>query len=100
MSESEPNGRGGLSRLAAGLFSHEPAKEDYSLRYAPPEFRRWAPWKVYVTAIGALAAMAGYTLGADYAIQWGFTNALLGTLLSDVLIILTALPVAIYIARN
>lgn len=43
--------------------------------------------------------MAGYTLGADYAIQWGFTNALLGTL-SDLLIVLTALPVAVHIARN
>jgi purine-cytosine permease-like protein len=81
-------------------FADDPSKEDYSLRYAPAQFRQWKPWQVWLTAIGSLAAMAGYAIGGGYALNFGFANALGGTAVSVVVIFATALPLAVYIARH
>lgn len=81
-------------------LADDPSKEDYSLRYAPAEFRRWKPWQVLITAIGSLAAMAGYAIGGGYGLSSGFGNALGGELISCVIIFATGLPLAVYIARH
>jgi purine-cytosine permease-like protein len=79
-------------------LANDPAKEDYSLRYTPSEFRQWRPWQVFITAIGSLAAMAGYALAGSFALGFGFPNALGGFVLSGALVFLTALPIAYEIA--
>jgi purine-cytosine permease-like protein len=79
-------------------LANDPAKEDYSLRYTPSEFRQWRPWQVFITAIGSLAAMAGYALAGSFALGFGFSNALGGFVLSGALVFLTALPIAYEIA--
>jgi purine-cytosine permease-like protein len=79
-------------------LADDPAKEDYSLRYTPSEFRQWRPWQVFITAIGSLAAMAGYALAGSFALGFGFPNALGGFLVAGALIFLTALPIAYEIA--
>lgn len=79
-------------------LADDPAKEDYSLRYTPSEFRQWRPWQVFLTAIGSLAAMAGYALAGSFALGFGFPNALGGFVLSGALVFLTALPIAYEIA--
>lgn len=79
-------------------LADDPAKEDYSLRYTPSEFRRWRPWQVWITAIGSLAAMAGYSLAGSFALGFGVSNAIGGYIVSAILVILTAIPIAYTIA--
>jgi purine-cytosine permease-like protein len=79
-------------------LADDPVKEDYSLRYAPSAFRQWRPWQVWITAIGSLAAMAGYALAGSFALGFGFPNAIGGFALSGVIIFITALPIAYQIA--
>ncbi len=82
-------------------LANDPAKEDYSLRYTPSTFRKWHPWQVWITAIGSLAAMAGYAISGSFALGFGFSNALGGFLIAGFIIFLTAVPLAYYIAdRN
>lgn len=81
-------------------FADDPAKEDYSLRYAPKAFRTWKPWQVYVAAIGSLAAMAGYALGGGFAESFGAPNALMGEIISSAVIFVTGIPLALAIARH
>ncbi|HWG02171.1 MAG TPA: hypothetical protein VG164_10055 [Trebonia sp.] len=79
-------------------LADDPAKEDYSLRYTPSEFRQWRPRQVWITAIGSLAAMAGYSLAGSFALGFGFPNALVGFLVSGAIIFVIGLPIAFYIA--
>jgi purine-cytosine permease-like protein len=79
-------------------LADDPAKEDYSLRYTPSEFRQWRPRQVWITAIGSLAAMAGYSLAGSFALGFGFPNALTGFLVSGAIIFVIGLPIAFYIA--
>jgi len=79
-------------------LADDPAKEDYSRRYTPSAFRQWRPWQVWITAIGSLAAMAGYALAGSFALGFGFPNALGGFVVSGVIVFLTALPIAYQIA--
>jgi purine-cytosine permease-like protein len=79
-------------------LADDPVKEDYSLRYAPSAFRQWRPWQVWITAIGSLAAMAGYALAGSFALGFGFPNAIGGFALSGVIIFITALLIAYQIA--
>lgn len=32
-------------------FADDPVKEDYSLRYTPSAFRKWRPWRLWITAV-------------------------------------------------
>ncbi|HEY1818800.1 MAG TPA: hypothetical protein VGG83_02645 [Trebonia sp.] len=79
-------------------LADDPAKEDYSLRYTPSAFRQWKPWQVWITAIGSLAAMAGYSLAGSFALGYGVTNAIIGYVVAAVIVILTAVPIAYTIA--
>lgn len=50
--------------------------EDYTLRYAPLSFRRWGPGVVAVTALGGIAYLADFSIGASIGMAWGTTNAI------------------------
>lgn len=50
--------------------------EDYTLRYAPLSFRRWGPGVVAVTALGGIAYLADFSIGASIGMAWGTSNAI------------------------
>jgi purine-cytosine permease-like protein len=79
-------------------LADDPAKEDYSLRYTPSEFRQWRPRQVWITAIGSLAAMAGYSLAGSFALGFGFPNAIGGFLVSCVITVIIGIPIAYHIS--
>ena len=49
--------------------------EDYTLRYAPHSFRRWSPKVVAITALGGIAYLADFSIGASISMAYGTTNA-------------------------
>ncbi|WP_153242404.1 purine-cytosine permease family protein [Frateuria defendens] len=73
--------------------------EDYTLRYAPRSYRRWSPAVVAITALGGIAYLADFSIGAGIALAHGTVNALLAIAFAAVLIFLTGLPLAYYGAR-
>ena len=73
--------------------------EDYTLRYAPLSFRRWGPGVVAVTALGGIAYLADFSIGASIGMAWGTTNAIYAILLAALVIFLTGIPLAITAAR-
>jgi purine-cytosine permease-like protein len=77
----------------------DPILEDYSLRYAPRTFRRWSEFTVASAALGGIAYLADFAIGASIAITFGFTNALVAILLAAVVIFLTSVPIAYYSAK-
>ena len=93
-SEDEPR----LARRFAKLVEN-PMLEDYSLRYAPSTFRRWSEYVVATAALGGIAYLADFAIGASIAITYGFTNALVAVLLAALVIFLTSVPIAYYSAK-
>jgi purine-cytosine permease-like protein len=77
----------------------DPILEDYSLRYAPTTFRRWSEFTVASSALGGIAYLADFAIGASIAITFGFGNAFVAILLAAVVIFLTSVPIAYYCAK-
>lgn len=73
--------------------------EDYTLRYAPRSYRRWSPAVVAITALGGIAYLADFSIGAGIALAHGTLNALLSIAFAAILIFITGLPLAYYGAR-
>ncbi|MHC1480157.1 purine-cytosine permease family protein [Frateuria aurantia] len=73
--------------------------EDYTLRYAPRSYRRWSPAVVAITALGGIAYLADFSIGAGIALAHGTLNALLSIAFAAALIFVTGLPLAYYGAR-
>lgn len=73
--------------------------EDYTLRYAPYSFRRWSPKVVAITALGGIAYLADFSIGAGIGMTYGTTNAIFSILFAALIIFLTGLPLAYYAAR-
>src|SRR6201990_173035 len=73
--------------------------EEYTLRFAPRSYRKWSPGVVGVTALGGIAYLADFAIGANIGISYGTSNALWGIAVFAVVIILTGIPVAFYAAR-
>jgi hypothetical protein len=73
--------------------------EDYSLRYAPSTYRRWSEYVVATAALGGIAYLVDFAIGASLIITYGWTNAVLAIGLSAVTIFLTSLPIAYYSSR-
>jgi purine-cytosine permease-like protein len=73
--------------------------EDYSLRYAPTTFRRWTPVVVASTALGGIAYLADYAIGASVVLTNGMPSALVGILLAAAVIFVTGIPIAYYSAK-
>ncbi|MDT7750344.1 MAG: hypothetical protein QOD96_4006 [Pseudonocardiales bacterium] len=73
--------------------------EDYSLRYAPRSFRRWSEFTVANTAIGGIAYLADFAIGASIAITHGAMNAIAAVLVAALVIFVTGIPIAYYSAK-
>ncbi|HSV67174.1 MAG TPA: hypothetical protein VLJ59_14845 [Mycobacteriales bacterium] len=73
--------------------------EDYSLRYAPKSFRRWSEYTVATTALGGIAYLADFAIGASIAITHGFMNALVAVLVAALVIFVTGIPISYYSAK-
>jgi purine-cytosine permease-like protein len=73
--------------------------EDYTLRFAPRSYRKWSTGVVGISALGGIAYLADFAIGANIGISYGTVNALWGILIFAVVVILTGFPVAYYSAR-
>jgi purine-cytosine permease-like protein len=73
--------------------------EDYTLRFAPRSYRRWSTGVVAISALGGIAYLADFAIGANIGIAYGTGNALLGIAIFTVVIFLTGFPLAYYAAR-
>jgi purine-cytosine permease-like protein len=73
--------------------------EDYTLRFAPRSYRKWSTGVVAVSALGGIAYLADFAIGANIGISYGTTNALWGIGVFAVVIIATGFPLAYYAAR-
>jgi purine-cytosine permease-like protein len=73
--------------------------EDYTLRFAPRHYRRWGPAVVATSALGGIAYLADFAIGANIGIAYGTTNALLGIAVAALIIFVTGFPLAYYAAR-
>jgi purine-cytosine permease-like protein len=73
--------------------------EDYTLRFAPRSYRRWGTGTVAISALGGIAYLADFAIGANIGISYGTVNALWGIAVFAVVIFLTGFPLAYYAAR-
>jgi len=73
--------------------------EDYTLRFAPRHYRKWTPAVVGISALGGIAYLADFAIGANIGISYGTTNALWGIAIFAVVVLLTGFPLAYYAAR-
>lgn len=73
--------------------------EDYTLRFAPRSYRKWSTQVVGISALGGIAYLADFAIGANIGISYGTINALWGILIFAVVVMLTGFPVAYYSAR-
>lgn len=89
---SQPSDGGASSAAKESL-------EDYTLRYAPRSYRKWTCGAVAVGALGGIAYLADFAIGANIGLAHGTANGLLGILVAAVAIFVTGLPLAYYSAR-
>lgn len=90
------------SSEASRTFSkwvNNPVVEDYALRYAPRQFRTWSMYAVLMSAIGGIAFMADFAIGASTTVSYGFSSAAWGIVAAAVIIFVTGIPIAYYSAR-
>ncbi|GLZ47498.1 hypothetical protein Acsp06_36830 [Actinomycetospora sp. NBRC 106375] len=73
--------------------------EDYTLRFAPRSYRRWTPFVVGGSALGGMAYMADFSIGAGIGLQHGTGNALWAIGVAALVIFVSAFPLAYYGAR-
>jgi purine-cytosine permease-like protein len=73
--------------------------EDYTLRFAPRSYRKWGTGVVAISALGGIAYLADFAIGANIGISYGTVNALWGILVFAVVIFATGFPLAYYAAR-
>ena len=73
--------------------------EDYTLRFAPRSYRKWTTGVVAISALGGIAYLADFAIGANIGIAYGTGNALFGILVFAIIIFATGFPLAYYAAR-
>ncbi|SUA76955.1 Uncharacterised protein [Nocardia otitidiscaviarum] len=82
-----------------GIAAAKETLEDYTLRFAPRSYRKWSPAVVGVSALGGIAYLADFAIGANIGIAHGTGNALLGIGIFAIVVMLTGFPLAYYAAR-
>ncbi|NYF09029.1 purine-cytosine permease-like protein [Leifsonia sp. AK011] len=88
-----------MARADDARAAAEDSLEDYAFRYVPRSFRRWSALSIGGTALGSIAFLADFSIGASVGLEHGTTNAMLGILLASVIIFVVGVPVAFYAAR-
>ncbi|WDF33236.1 hypothetical protein PTW37_15520 [Arthrobacter agilis] len=88
-----------MARASDARAAAEDSLEDYAFRYVPRSFRRWSAGSIGITALGSIAFLADFSIGASIGIEHGTNNAVLGILLASVIIFFVGLPIAYYAAR-
>ncbi|MEV2249888.1 hypothetical protein AB0I94_04865 [Streptomyces sp. NPDC050147] len=81
-------------RRSYAKMAADESREDYSLRYAPHSFRRWSPTMVASTALGGIAYLADFAIGASIVFTYGFTSGLASILCAATIIFVTGIPIA------
>ena len=85
--------RPGVDALpTAEVHSPQKLSDDYPLRFAPRSYRKWTPLAVAGSALGGMAYLADFSIGAGIGVSHGTTNAVGGILIAAVLIFLSSLP--------
>jgi len=84
---------------AAALNATKESLEDYTLRFAPRSYRKWSAGVVATSALGGIAYLADFSIGANIGISYGTVNAILGIAVAAVVIFATGFPLAYYAAR-
>jgi purine-cytosine permease-like protein len=92
-------GEGGRRSSGWRRWAARESIEDYSLRYAPTSFRTWTPLMVSSTALGGIAYLADYAIGASIVLANGTPSGLIGILIAAVTIFVTGIPISYYSAR-
>lgn len=82
-----------------GVSANKESLEDYTLRFAPRSYRKWTAGVVATGALGGIAYLADFSIGASIGMAHGTTNALLGIMVAAVVIFITGLPLGYYAAR-
>ncbi|WP_147108211.1 purine-cytosine permease family protein [Nesterenkonia populi] len=77
----------------------EDSLEDYAFRYVPRTFRRWSAPAVGGAALGSMAFLADFSMGATVGLEHGTLNAVAGIALASAIIFAVGLPIAYYAAR-
>jgi signal transduction histidine kinase/CheY-like chemotaxis protein len=73
--------------------------EDYSLRFTADAARRWSPFRVGNTALGAISFLACEAIGGSITLAYGTVNALAAIAAVGVLIFISSLPIGYYAAK-
>jgi signal transduction histidine kinase/CheY-like chemotaxis protein len=73
--------------------------EDYALRFTAKKARRWSPFRVANTALGAISFLALEAIGGTITLNYGFTNAAAAIIVVGLLIFVTGLPIVFYAAK-
>ncbi len=84
---------------SAALSATKESLEDYTLRFAPRSYRKWSAGVVATSALGGIAYLADFSIGANIGIAYGTVNAIFGILVAAVIIFATGFPLAYYAAR-
>ncbi|MEE9097378.1 purine-cytosine permease family protein [Pseudarthrobacter phenanthrenivorans] len=83
----------------SALNATKESLEDYTLRFAPRSYRKWSAGVVATSALGGIAYLADFSIGANIGISYGTVNAILGIVVAAVVIFATGFPLAYYAAR-
>lgn len=83
----------------AAINANKESLEDYTLRFAPRSYRKWTAGAVATGALGGIAYLADFSIGASIGMAHGTTNALLGIMVAAVIIFITGIPLGYYAAR-
>lgn len=73
--------------------------EECALRYVPSTFRIWPSWVVAITALGGIAYLADFAIGASIGLTYGAINAIFAILFAAVIIFVTGFPLAYYASK-
>ncbi|WP_426989325.1 purine-cytosine permease family protein [Pseudarthrobacter sp. Y6] len=93
-------GRGGSPENRRDAVSAtKESLEDYTLRFAPRSYRKWGTGVVATSALGGIAYLADFSIGANIGMAYGTANALLGIVVAAAIIFVTGFPLAYYAAR-
>ena len=84
---------------ADAMSAAKESLEDYTLRFAPRSYRKWSAGVVATSALGGIAYLADFSIGANIGISYGTVNAIFGIIVAAVIIFATGFPLAYYAAR-